>query len=147
MAARTEMVPDQSDRSPGTAALRRRALPAVLLVLVGAVFVAGFWNWKGACGLAGSLAGLGLGAAAAASGHFLRRRALTETGPKMVQAMMASICASFGIFIGAAVVLSLLWKEGAAPALLTALGAYLAWTLAEAVSASAGGSRARGAGK
>ena len=103
----------------------RPAFIAAVFILVGASLLAASWAWKGLLGVSGSSLGLGIGGAIALTGHILRQGAWTDEGYKLVRTMMLSLCVSFGLFVASALAVCLLWREGAAPTLLTALGIYL----------------------
>jgi hypothetical protein len=121
-----------ADAAGGGRSRRAVILAAVLIPLAGAI-VLGFWRWQGAVGLAGSAAGVAVGGAISLVGQLLRRRAWTVTGPKLVQTMMLSLCASFSLFIGAALLAVLLAREAAPAVLLTAFGIFLAVSLVDAL--------------
>jgi len=114
----------------------RRALVLFCILLpAAAALVLGFWKWKGETGLLGSLAGLAFGGLVSLVGHLLRKRVLSASGPKVVARMMLQVCASFGLFIGVALLLALLWRESAVPVLITGLGIYLIVSFYEAATA------------
>ncbi len=121
-----------SEAGRGAAAGSRPGLLAAILVPLAAGLLLASWKWRGTEGLAGSAVGLGIGGSIALAGGLLRRKAWTETGHRMVQALMLSVAVSFGLFVAATIAVGLLWREAAAPVILTALGIYVAATIVSA---------------
>ncbi len=100
-------------------------LAAIVTPLVAAMLFVS-WRLMGSLGLRGAMAGIAIGGSIALVGHRLREKVHAAQGPKMVRALMLSVVVSMGLFLAAALVVGLAWREAAAPALLCALGIYLA---------------------
>jgi hypothetical protein len=117
-----------ADLSPA----RRTFAFGAAIAAAAALLILGCWRWKGDVGLAGSAVGAGLGTAIALVGLLLRRRARAARGTRIVPAMLASIVATFVLFLAVALGVALTAKAAAAPVLLAALGVYLAASFADA---------------
>jgi hypothetical protein len=106
-------------------------LAPLLLGLAGACILVS-WRLRGAEGLYGSITGIAIGTGIALMAGLLRRKVGAASGPKMVKALMMSVCASFGLFLVAALAVGLLWRSALAPVLLSALAIHLTVLFSEA---------------
>lgn len=113
---------------------RRWLLPAAVVLPVAALMVFAFWKTQGPLGLSGSLTGVAVGGGIAFVGLTLRGRAASAEGPRAVTGLLASVFADFALFGAAALVCALVWREAAAPVLLSALAVFLSASFAEALA-------------
>jgi hypothetical protein len=126
-------IPPRNNSHLGAPPASKLILP-ILLVVVAAGCLVGCWRWMGTPGLAGSAVGLGIGALISTISQRLRGNVRRVTGPRMVSALMASVLASFGLFLAAILILGLLWKDAVRPAICTALLIYLTVSYHDAFS-------------
>ena len=98
---------------------------AVLAVIVIAAAAFAF-TARGAEGLAGVAAGAAVAAALCVITGRLQASAREATGPRVVQAMMASLGIGFAVVAGSVLVAAIAWPRGAPSFAFTLLGLYVA---------------------